>query len=138
MIGLDTNILLRWLVDESIWPSHSRQQTAAANALLGDATQRFYANSVVISEIMWVLERPMKQSKRVLIDVLDRMLATSNLMIQCHEAVAAARRSFEKHKGGVHDRLIAELNSHAGCDWTATFDITASKAPGFRLLRSRG
>jgi predicted nucleic-acid-binding protein len=138
MIGLDSNILLRWLIDESIWPNDNPRQAAAAAALLQDETERFYANSVVISEVLWVLEKPMKQSKRVLIEVLDRLLMTSNLVIQCHEAVAAARRSFEKHKGGIHDRLIAEMNNHAGCAWTATFDSAASRTPGFRLLGSTG
>jgi predicted nucleic-acid-binding protein len=137
MIGLDTNILLRWLVDESIWPDDNPRQTAAVIALLEDETERFYANAVVISETVWVLEKPMKQSKQVLIQILDRLLLASNLLVQCHDAVAAARRSFERSKTGIHDRLIAEINSQAGCAWTATFDFPASKTPGFRLLGSR-
>jgi predicted nucleic-acid-binding protein len=138
MIGLDTNILLRWLIDESIWPDDNPGQSAAVRTLLEDDTERFFANDVAVSETMWVLEKPMKRPKQVLVEVLDRLLMTSNLTIQSREAIAAARRSFDKYKVGLHDRLIAEMNSHAGCAWTATFDKSASKTPGFRLLGPKG
>jgi predicted nucleic-acid-binding protein len=138
MIGLDTNILLRWLIDESIWPNDNRKQTAAVFALLEDETEQFYTNSVVLSETLWVLEKRMQQPKRVLIEVLNRLLESPNLSIESRDAVVAARRSFETYNAGIHDRLIAELNTHAGCAWTATFDVPASKTPGFRLLTSRG
>ena len=137
MIGLDTNILLRWLIDESIWPDDNPGQTAAVEKLMLDERQGFYVNTIVLAETMWVLANPMKQSKRILTEIIDRLLLSSNLTVQDRNAVIAARTSFAKFRSGVHDRLIAEINAHAGCAYTATFDIQASKTPGFRLLQAK-
>ena len=134
MIGIDTNILLRWLIDESFWPSDQPNQTAAAGVLLNDPSQQFFVNSVVVSETLWVLEKPMKQPKSALLEVLDKLLKASNFVVENYEATVAARRSFAAQRSGMHDRLIAETNKMAGCAYTATFDIEASKTPGFKLL----
>jgi predicted nucleic-acid-binding protein len=138
MIGLDANVLLRWLIDEDTWPEDDPGQTAAVAALLERKSERFYVNTVVLAETLWVLERPMKQKKSALATVMDRLLGASNLTIDCRDALLAARASFEQHRCGINDRLIAELDSRAGCSWTATFDQDASQSPGFRLLHTRG
>ena len=138
MIGLDTNILLRWLIDPSIWPDDSPRQTAAVTALLADPARRFYVNFVVMSEALWIIQRRLKQPKPVLLTALDRLLNASNLVVQSRDAVEAAHRSFAEYRSGIHDRLIAETNVLAGCLWTATFDGPASKTPGFRLLGTKG
>ena len=50
MIGLDTNVLLRWLVDESVWPCENPAQIAAATALLGSRSENVYINDTDASE----------------------------------------------------------------------------------------
>ncbi len=137
MIGIDTNILLRWLIDDSIWPDDNPGQTDAVSNLLNDDNQRFFVNSMVLHETLWILTKPFKQPKRVIIDILDRLLASSNVELQNREAVQAAMRSFSALKSGVHDRLIAEINTHSGCRTTFTFDKEAARTPGFELLKSK-
>jgi hypothetical protein len=44
MIGLDANVLLRWLIDEDTWPEDDPGQTAAVAALLERKSERFYVN----------------------------------------------------------------------------------------------
>lgn len=138
MIGLDTNVLLRWLIDESIWPDDNPGQTAAVGALLINDAESFYVNSIVLAETLWVLQNPMKQPKPVLVEVLSRLLHSANVVLQDRGAVIAAKDSFAKQASGIHDRLIAEINSIAGCDHTFTFDVQASKTSGFRLLKAKG
>lgn len=137
MIGIDTNVLLRWLIDESIWPDDNPGQTAAVGALLTNDAHTFYVNSIVLAETLWVLQNPMKQPKAILLEILSRLLQSANVVLQDRSAVVAARESFMKQASGVHDRLIAEINMVAGCGHTFTFDIQASKTPGFRLLKPK-
>ena len=136
MIGLDTNILLRWLIDERIWPADNTEQTAAVARLLGDQHQLFFINAIVLSETLWVLLNPMKQPRAVVLSVLDRMLGLANVEIQHREAVSAARAAMDSHKGGIHDSLIGAINAHERCAFTVTFDKIASTTPGFKMLET--
>jgi predicted nucleic-acid-binding protein len=138
MLGLDTNIVLRWLIDESIWPNDNPGQIEAVRALLSNEDQTFYVNSVVLHETLWVVSKLYKQPKAVLVDLIERLLLSTNLVVQDREAVEATWRSYAAHSAGVHDRLIAEINALAGCKTTMTFDRAASRTPGFQLLHDRG
>ena len=137
MIGVDTNVMLRWLIDESIWPDDNPGQTRAVARLLGDERQVFYVNSIVLAETIWVLQNPMKQTKDVVLGVLDRLLGFANVEIQDREAVRAARAAMARFKGGIHDQLIGAINAHARCSFTVTFDKDVSKTPGFKLLDAK-
>jgi predicted nucleic acid-binding protein len=138
MFGLDTNIVLRWLVDESVWPPDDVGQWRAVGRLLDDDNQKFYINLIVLAETLWVIERRLKQPAAVVVDVLARLEAAANVTLQDSEAVKAASAMHLRNRPGVNDRLIAEINKHAGCKATLTFDEVASRTPGFRLLRTGG
>ena len=136
MLGIDTNILLRWLIDESVWPADNPAQWAAVQHLLGDPHQIFYVNLIVLAEALWVIERRLKQPASVIVDLLARLETAANLTLQDSAAVRAASAAHLRSRPGVNDRLIAEVNKRAGCEATVTFDEVASRTPGFRLLQS--
>ena len=138
MLGIDTNILLRWLIDESVWPPDNPTQWAAVQRLLGDPNQRFHVNLIVLAEALWVIEERLKQPASAVVDLLARLDAAANLTLQDSEAVRAASAAHLRNRPGVNDRLIAEVNKRAGCEATLTFDEVASRTPGFRLLQSSG
>ena len=137
MIGIDTNILLRWLIDESIWPDDNPGQTEAVGQLLNNDSLRFFVNAMVLHETLWILTKPFKQPKRVIVEIIDRLLASSNVEVQHREAVRSAQASYAAHRSGVHDRLIAEINASSGCRATLTFDKEAARTPGFELLKPK-
>jgi predicted nucleic-acid-binding protein len=137
LLGVDTNILLRWLVDESIWPADDPRQWAAVRKLFNDETKRFYINLIVFAEVFWLIENRLKLSKSAIAEILGSLEAAANLAIQELEAVKAAKASHAIGRAGINDRLIAEMNLSAGCEATMTFDIGASKTAGFRLLKSK-
>jgi predicted nucleic-acid-binding protein len=137
MLGVDTNILLRWLIDESLWPPDDATQWAAAQRLIGDNERQFYVNLVVLAETLWVIERRLKQSAPVVAEILARLEAAANVTLQEREAVRAVSASLARKRPGVVDRLIAEINARAGCEATLTFDVSASRTPGFRLLKAQ-
>ena len=90
MIGLDTNVLLRWLVDESVWPDDAPEQTALVAETLSRRDERFLVNAIVLAEATWVLAKPLQQRKPVLVTVVDRLLGAANIVVDPREAVEAA------------------------------------------------
>lgn len=132
--GIDTNILLRWLVDESIWPTDNRAQSDAVERLLLDEAHAIFVNAVVVYETIWLLHRRAKQPKSVILEILERLLLSANVRLQHRDAFEAAREAYASSKCEFYDCLIAEINAREGCDTTFTFDRAASKTRGFQLL----
>jgi predicted nucleic-acid-binding protein len=91
---------------------------------------------VALSEVLWVLTKPMRQSQESVRDILARLLKAPNIELQSRGAVEAALRRLEHSGEPIHDSLIAELDRAAGCRYTVTFDIKAAKRSGFKLLVS--
>ncbi|KQP50927.1 hypothetical protein ASG40_13510 [Methylobacterium sp. Leaf399] len=134
MIGLDTNVLLRWLVDETVWPVDNPEQVADATRILSDPNERFFVNTVVLAEVVWVLNKPLQQRKSVLVDLLRRLIEASNVEIERRDAAADAIARFAAGGGGFSDHLIGAINRHGGCDTTLTFDRKAVQAADFTRL----
>jgi len=131
MIGLDTNVLVRYLTQDD------PVQAARAGALLTDATARggrCYVSAVVLCELVWVLREAYQQSKPQIVDTLDRILSTRQFEIGDKDVVRAALDTFRSGRGDFADYVIGEMHRAAGCDGTATFDRRLGGAPGFRLL----
>ena len=137
MIGLDTNVLLRWLIDESIWPDDDLGQIQAVSDLILDTGETFFVNHVVIAETIWVLANPMGQPKPVLIEIIDRLLSSANVVLDRREAVVSALAGFREGKPGFTDHLIGHVNRHAGCEATVSFDKAAHRSDVFRRLKPR-
>jgi predicted nucleic-acid-binding protein len=131
MIGVDTNVLLRWLVDETLWPVDNPEQVELARRALSDPANRFFIGCVVLAETIWVLGKPLQQPKAVFVEALGRLLGASNLVIDARAAGADAVASFSAGSGGFSDHLIGELNRHGGCRTTFTFDKKAGRAATF-------
>ncbi|MEL6464988.1 MAG: type II toxin-antitoxin system VapC family toxin [Pseudomonadota bacterium] len=134
MIGIDTNILLRWLLDESISDDDAPHQTALVSAHILDGKETCFANAVVVAETLWVLAHPMKQPKAVLVDIVERLLASFNVEVSEPQAVHVALDAYRTGNAGFVDYLIGEINAKAGCTTTLTFDKKAAKSERFTLL----
>ena len=93
MLGIDTNILLRWFIDESVWPPDNPTQWAAVQLLLGHPNQRFHVNLIVLAEA-WVIEKRLKQPASAVVDLLARLEAAANLTLQDSEAVSRVGGAF--------------------------------------------
>ena len=135
MIGLDTNVLLRWLVDETVWPDDAPEQTAKAAEILSQRETRFFVNTVVLAETIWILARPLRQKKPVLAALLQRLLESANIVVDNREAAEAALDGWSKGRGDFPDHLIGAINRLAGCSTTLTFDRKAAPADAFTHLR---
>ena len=136
MFGIDTNILLRWLIDENLWPPDDAKQWAAVQRFIDDDDRRFYVNLIVLAETLWVIEKRLKQAAPVVVQILARLEGAANVTLQERDAVRAVSTSHTRRRPGIVDRLIAEINKREGCEATLTLDVSASRTPGFRLLRT--
>lgn len=130
MIGLDTNVLVRYLVRDD------EQQAEAARVLLESLTPErpgFVCREVIV-ELVWVLERaygftPVQVSK-----VLLELAATESLVIEEAGDVARAAVRYRVSDGGFSDLMILAAAERSGAHPLYTFDKKAARIDGVSLL----
>ena len=88
----------------------------------------------MICEVVWVLRGAYCLVKEELVDVLDRLLATSQLFIEDREAVRRAFADFRTGPGDLADDLLGQGNREVVCPATATFDRKLKKNKLFQVL----
>jgi predicted nucleic-acid-binding protein len=131
VIGLDTNILVRYLTQDD--PA----QAAKANEVIGQATtrgERLHIDVVGLCELFWVLVGPYGLARGTVADTLEKMLDTSLLSFEDKDLVREATAQFRRGPGDFADYLIGARNRRAGCDRTLTFDRALRKSASFHLL----
>ena len=134
MIGLDTNILARYLAQDDA------RQAAVASRLIENelSTARpGFISLVVLAELCWVLNRLYSATMEELIAMMEDLLNTPQFHMERRAVVQAAIRRFKagrSRKAGLVDALIAEIASSEGCTHILTFDKTAVRAAGMTLL----
>jgi predicted nucleic-acid-binding protein len=131
MIGIDTNVLVRHLVQDD--PGQSRKATQLiTNQCTRDDPG--FINRIVLCELVWVLESAYGYPKDTIVVVLDKLMRTSQLKIEDAQAAWTAFRMYQKGKADYADCLLGATNRLGGCEETVTFDHPASKLEGFQLL----
>ena len=131
MIGLDTNIVVRYLTHDD--PA----QTAAATKVIESFSQDFpgFLSLIVIAELVWVLETSYRFKKNEVERVLDTLLRSKELVIERSEIAAQALRTFSASRADFVDCLIERCSHAAECQYTLTFDRSAAGTAGMKLLR---
>jgi len=130
VIGLDTNVLVRFLVQDD------PDQAAAATALISGLTEAepgFVCREVLV-ELVWVLERAYSLPRGDIARALDGLLEARELIVEAAERVAIAADRFRRGGPGFADQMIALAGQAAGCANTVTFDRKAAALPGMLLL----
>lgn len=133
MIGLDTNVLIRYLAQDD--PRQSPLATRFIEKRLSASEPGFIA-LVVVAEVVWVLVSLYEADRRKIVEVLEGILTTEQLRVESAELVRRALRRFERSKADFSDALIAESTVSAGCSRSVTFDRNAATTAGFELLSS--
>ena len=130
MIGLDTNVLVRYIAQDD------QEQSPKATSLIESLTadNPAYIGLVSLTELVWVLTGCYSSSKEDLIAVLEGLLRTKGLQVENAETVWKAVRVFKGGSADFADCLIECAANRAGCDYTATFDRGAAKHCGMRLI----
>lgn len=131
MIGLDTNVLVRYLTQDDAAQAH-RANTVIADQAAAEA--RCFLSPVVLCELTWVLREAYDRSKPDLLKTLDLILATRQFEIGDRELVREAVEAFRAGRADFADYVIGAMGRQRGCAETVTFDQRLRGAPGFRVL----
>ena len=135
MIGLDTNVLVRYLTqDDAV-------QAALANHVIEETLspeKQGFISAVVLVETVWVLESGYGCGRAEISSVLDRVLRAKPFIVEHADVAWQAARSFAAGKTDFADCMIERAGNANGCDHTLTFDRLAAKGAGMRLLEARG
>lgn len=129
MIGLDTNVLVRYIVQDD------EEQSPRAARLIEDLddNDQGFVSLVALVELHRVLRRAYKVSREDAAGIIRKLLEAKELSLQEPDAV---RRALTRLPDDVDfsDALISELNAAAGCVYTATFDTRATRLARMRLV----
>lgn len=130
MIGLDTNVLVRFLMQDD--PA----QAAEARALMAGLTEAApgYLCREVLVELVWVLERAYDLPRSANAQALDGLLEARELVVEAADRAAVAIDRYRLGGAGFADQMIALAGQAAGCRVTASFDRKAGALPGMQLL----
>jgi predicted nucleic-acid-binding protein len=131
MIGLDTNILVRYLTQDD-----PLQSAKAADILERRLTEKNpgFVSVVAMVETVWVLDRAYFLTAEEIATAIERLLQVEVLAIENEQAVFTAMVALKRGRGSFADALIAELGARVGCIRTLTFDRKAIRLPGFELV----
>lgn len=134
MIGIDSSILLRYLLDDDpVWsPVATRfieEQLSAENP--------GYINLVVLAETVWSLRRSPLFEKSKLALAIEGLLEFDKFVIAERDTVADALARLRADGAGFADFLIAELNRAAGSSVTVAIDKAAARSRVFTGIPER-
>jgi len=129
MIGLDTNVLVRYLAQDD--PTQSQQATEIIERRLSPLNPGFLS-VVAITETAWVLERAYGLSDLAVAAAIEQVLQSDVLVVESEQEVFAAMIALKEGRGAFADALIGALGARAGCSATLTFDQRALRLPGFQ------
>lgn len=130
MIGLDTDVLVRYLSQDD--PFQSAVATELIEERLSEDNPGF-VSVVVMVEAVWVLSRAYHMASKEVAAVIERLLQADVLVVQSQQDVFTAMTALKEERGSFADALIAALGARAGCARTLTFDRKALRLPGFEL-----
>lgn len=136
MIGLDTNILLRFLSDDDIDQRDRARAFLAENCTAG---RPGYVNLVVLAELVWVLDRSYNYPTAAVARTVLQLIEAEELIVQQADVVRQACLSYlarpaEAAQVGLADQILHALNRAAGCAATATMDRRFAREPGVQLI----
>ncbi len=131
MIGLDTNLLVRHLVQDD--PVQSAKASQLIERRLTERDPGFIS-TVVMAETAWVLERVYALADHQVAAAIERILQIEVLVVENESAVFTAMMAVKEGRGSFADALIGALATRAGCSRTVTFDRKALPLRGFELL----
>lgn len=131
MIGLDTNVLVRYIAQDDA--RQSRLATHLIEETCNAATPGF-VSLVVVVELVWVSESCYAATRADIADIIRRILGIRKLVVQEAEIIWKTLRRYEASRADFADCLVEQLALAAGCTDVMTFDKAAAKA-GMRLLK---
>lgn len=131
MIGLDTNVLVRYLTQDDV------SQSRRANRLISEALDRgesLHLSTIVLCETVWVLRWAYHAGKPELLRTLARILDTAEFSVEDSDGCREALALYQDGQGDFPEYLLGARNRRAGCSVTATFERKLRRSDLFQIL----
>ncbi|MBI4289968.1 MAG: type II toxin-antitoxin system VapC family toxin [Betaproteobacteria bacterium] len=130
MIGLDTNVLVRYIMQDDA--KQSLLATRLVESLSAEAPG--FVPLVSVVELAWVLSSAYELKNAQLVEAFEGLLRTKEIVVERAETVWKALRVFQSGNADFADCLIERSAASAGCDRTMTFDRGAVNGCGMMLI----
>ena len=134
MIGLDTNVLVRYFAQDD------PRQSAAASRLIERLTPENpgLVTSVVLAETVWVMEDLYAAKRGQIASIVEDLLQTGALVVQDAEQDWAALSRYRRGMADFADYLIERTCAALGSETVYTFDrkTARKKDCGMKLVGS--
>jgi predicted nucleic-acid-binding protein len=131
MIGIDTNVLVRYIAQDDV--AQSRRAVSLIEKECS-TDKPGYVGLVVLVEVVWVSESVYRAAKEEVTEIVRRILSIKQLAVQDAETAWKALRLFQSNNVDFADCLVACSAVAAGCGAVMTFDKQAAKI-GMTLLK---
>lgn len=130
MTGLDTNVLVRYIMQDDA------RQSALAARLVESLTAGApgFVPLIVVVELAWVLDLNYRLDRKQIAEAFDALLRTKDIVVDRAETVWKALHLFRASNADFADCLIERTARAAGCERTVTFDRAAAKTCGMTLV----
>ena len=131
MIGLDTNVVIRYLTQDDA------KQAALATRLFEhtlSVERPGFVSLITLCEIAWVLAECYEADKARIRAVIEGLMASKQILVEETDLVWKALRACGKSSAEFSDALVGQALAARGCEKIITFDKSAAKLPGFELL----
>lgn len=128
MLGIDTNVLVRFLVRDDETQFEKARKLIKREVAAG---RRVFVNQLVIMEAEWVLRSRYAIPKSQIIEAISDLLSATEVQFEDEPAIEEALFIWKDSTADFADCLIGAKNRRMGCRATATFDAKAYKLPGF-------
>jgi len=131
MIGLDTNVLVRYLMQDDA--AQASRASAAIESVAGRG-ERLRLTAITLCELVWVLESAYRQTRADVARALDQIVRTADFDLEHVDHVRTAIEQYRTTPADFADALIGLLNAAAGCEHTLTFDRSLKRIPQFKVI----
>ncbi|MFZ1386333.1 MAG: type II toxin-antitoxin system VapC family toxin [Thiolinea sp.] len=132
MIGLDTNVLVRYLTQDD--PVQSTLATDFIEQQLSTSNLGIISHIVLI-EVAWVLNRAYHYSRDQVAQALHAILTCQEFQVETTELAILAWQDYVQGNADFSDYLLARTHQKLGATYTITFDRKAALTPTFKLLK---
>jgi Predicted nucleic-acid-binding protein, contains PIN domain len=131
MIALDTNVLVRFLVEDDLEQSKKARHLIQRIVSSGNTC---FLSDIIICEMIWVMDSCYKIEKIEIVRMVHQLLASPHVTFATSDRIASALAAYETGPGDFSDYLIREHAIEAGCEFVSTFDKALFKEAGFKPL----
>ncbi len=134
MLGVDTNILIRYIVQDD-----PVQSPLVSQFLKRKCTEKCPCHicHIVLCEVVWVLESAYGYKREQVAETLKLILETRHFCVEEPESAWLALEAYRARGVDFSDALLGESNKLHGCETTVTLDKKASKTDTFQLLTEK-